>query len=202
MVFTTFLEPLGFELREAVNGQEGLATAIDWQPDLIIVDLRMPVMDGYEMTQRLRALPTFQTIPILASSANVFELNHQQSQAVGCNDFLLRPVQLSLLLNQLQHHLNLVWIYAAPQGDSDPRTSANRATLDTARAAWIVPPQSELTILYEAARAGDLDLVTQEAEQMAQQQPQYYRFAQQMLQWAGEFDVEAILNLIEDAQTD
>lgn len=78
-IIINLLEPLGFEIREVTNGQEGLEEVVRFQPDLIIVDLVMPVMDGFEMTRRLRKLPDYQAIPVIASSASVFNFDRQKS---------------------------------------------------------------------------------------------------------------------------
>jgi CheY-like chemotaxis protein len=110
-VVLDLLKPLGFSLIEAEEGQDGLSKAKEHQPDLIITDLAMPVMDGLEMTRSLREWDEFKDIPIIASSAFVFNYDRQQSQEAGCDDFLPKPVQATELFDLLQHHLNLIWVY-------------------------------------------------------------------------------------------
>jgi CheY-like chemotaxis protein len=73
------LKPIGFEVIEAANGQEGIEKATQLKPDLIITNLTMPVMDGLEMTQRLRRLPDCQDALVIASSASVFEIDRQKA---------------------------------------------------------------------------------------------------------------------------
>ena len=114
-VLIDLLEPLGFELTEAANGQEAIERAIQWQPDLIISDLVMPVLDGFEMTRQLRQLPEFQAIPIIAISASVFDTEQQKCRDYGCDDFIPKPINSDDLLEKIGKYLHLSWIYEAPE---------------------------------------------------------------------------------------
>jgi len=105
------LEPLGFEIKQANDGREGLAKALAWQPDAIITDLVMPNMDGFELIRQLRHTPTLQDKVIIANSASVYEENKRKCIVVGSNAFLPKPIQTDDLLFQLQCHLSLQWIY-------------------------------------------------------------------------------------------
>ena len=78
-LLTNMLTPLGFDVQEAVNGQNGLEKTIQFEPHLILIDLRMPVMDGFETIRRIRELPTGQDIVIITISATVFENKQQKS---------------------------------------------------------------------------------------------------------------------------
>ena len=91
-VIVNMLEPLGFEVLEAIDGLDGLAKAQAFQPDCVILDLVMPGMDGFEVTRHLRTLPELTGVVAIAISASVFDFDRQQSQAVGCDDFLPKPV--------------------------------------------------------------------------------------------------------------
>ncbi|WP_442948689.1 ATP-binding protein [Nostoc sp.] len=110
-IVINLLEPIGFEVFEASNGEEGLEKATEIQPDLIITDLTMPVMDGLTMTKHLRQLVELQNVVIIASSASVFGIDRQKALDIGCNDFLPKPIQADELLRQLQTQLQLTWIY-------------------------------------------------------------------------------------------
>ncbi|MEP0785099.1 PAS domain-containing hybrid sensor histidine kinase/response regulator [Coleofasciculus sp. FACHB-129] len=191
-VIVNLLEPLGFELMEAVNGQEGYEKAVEWQPDLIITDLVMPVLGGLEMTQKVRSLPEFQNTAIIASSASVFNFDRQQSQQAGCNDFLPKPVQSNELLEQCRQYLGLTWIYE--MNHTQAQRSGN--TPASASSALIAPTFEELKALYAAARIGDIDSVEQEAHRLAQLNVQYQPFAQQLLQFVQAMDDEAIFKFV------
>ena len=100
-----------FELEQAADGQQGLEKALEFQPDLILADLVMPVMDGYEMTRQIRHLKELNNTIIIAISANAFTVDRHQSLEAGCNDFLPKPFNAEDLLEKIQRYLNLSWIY-------------------------------------------------------------------------------------------
>ncbi|WP_235526504.1 hybrid sensor histidine kinase/response regulator [Nostoc piscinale] len=110
-VLVNILEPLGFEILEASDGLDCLNKIPNFQPDLIFMDLVMTGMDGFEATRRLRLLPNFKEVVVIAVSASVFEFNQQESRKVGCDNFLAKPIQKSELLEKLQVHLKLAWVY-------------------------------------------------------------------------------------------
>lgn len=188
-VVVQLLSPLGFTLIEAENGAEGIECAILYDPDLIITDLLMPVMDGFEMTRQLRALPTFQTTQIIASSASVFQFNRQKSQSAGCDDFLPKPIEVDALLEKLQQALNLEWIYnLASATPYDPAAITSESN--------VVPTADELTPIQAAAEIGHIAGIKQAAQQLKQRQPQYETFMNQILNLAEDLEYEAVLELI------
>ncbi len=105
------LAHLGFATLEASNGQEGFEIAREAHPHLIFVDLRMPILDGFEMVAQLRQQKELPRIPIVALSASVLESDRQKIFQAGCDDFLDKPLQLRSLLAKLEHHLQLQWLY-------------------------------------------------------------------------------------------
>jgi signal transduction histidine kinase/DNA-binding response OmpR family regulator len=192
-VIINLLKPMGFEMMEARHGQEGLEKAKEFQPDLIITDLLMPVMDGYEMTQTLRKLKQFQDTVIIASSASVFSIDRQKSREAGCNDFLPKPVQAQELLEQLQRYLGLEWISETPDNDE---LNAQTQDSSTQGGEMDIPPPEELSALYQAAKGGYIVRIEQEAHRIKQLNPKYTAFANSVLKLAEEFDDEAIANLV------
>ncbi|OUL20243.1 hybrid sensor histidine kinase/response regulator [Nostoc sp. RF31YmG] len=121
-VVVNLLEEIGFEMAEATDGQEGLEKALQFLPDLIITDLTMPVMDGFELTRRLRQMPEFGELVIIVSSASVFESDEHKSIGVGADDFLPKPVHADDLLEKLQKYLQIEWIYENVPGNSEHET--------------------------------------------------------------------------------
>ena len=186
-VIVNLLEPIGFKVIEAENGQEGLEKAKELQPSLIITDMSMPVMDGLEMTRHLRNFSEFKDTSIIASSASVFNLNRQEGKDAGCNDFLPKPLQAQELFDQLQHYLQLQWIYEA--------TNESSVQLQTAEE-MIIPPSAELVNLYKAAKSGYISDIKDEANRIKDIDTKYIPFAKKVLELAEEFDDEAIVNLI------
>ncbi len=191
LVVVHMLEPLGFKLAEAEDGQKGLDIALQMRPDLIITDVAMAVMDGLEMTRRLRQLPDFTTTPIIASPATLSQVDMQDSIDAGCSSFFPKPIEFTGLLAELQRHLELQWIYAAEPAVAPPVVSP--ATADT----LMVPPAAELAALYAAAQGGFISDIQQEAQRLKQLAPEYMAFANRILELSQQFDEEAILRLIE-----
>jgi signal transduction histidine kinase/DNA-binding response OmpR family regulator len=115
-VLVEILKPLGFEICEAGDGLEGLEKVHEFKPDLIITDLVMPVMDGFEFIRKIRKLPEFQLLPILAESASVLE-GYQAGEGMSCcNAFFSKPIRAKELLELLREHLGLTWIYKEQEG--------------------------------------------------------------------------------------
>jgi PAS domain S-box-containing protein len=107
LLIRRFLEPSGFLLREAVNGQEAIQQFQVWQPHLIFMDRRMPVMDGLEATRRIKALPGGRETIIIAVTAHAFEEERQEMLKAGCDDFIGKPFRQDDLLALLEKHLRL-----------------------------------------------------------------------------------------------
>ncbi len=105
----SYLEPLGFLIHEACNGQEALESSIQYKPDLIITDLIMPGMDGHGFLELLRASPQFSKIPVFVASASVDAVARDMTLAQGGDEFIGKPINLDTLLDLLQKHLNLSW---------------------------------------------------------------------------------------------
>jgi len=109
-ILSKLLVPLGFDIQEAENGEQCLEKAFGWQPDVILLDLFMPVMDGFETVRRLREHVDFKNTLIIAVSASAFDYHQHESLISGCDDFIAKPVQIEELLKCLQEHLKLSWI--------------------------------------------------------------------------------------------
>ncbi len=99
------LSQVGLEVFEAENGQKALLFAKKYQPDLILMDIRMPIMDGYEATSILKKNPSTRKIPIIALTATVLLKEQSQFQNLGFEGYLLKPIQIASLLNELSHYL-------------------------------------------------------------------------------------------------
>ncbi|WP_293354497.1 MULTISPECIES: hybrid sensor histidine kinase/response regulator [unclassified Microcoleus] len=158
-VLLNLLEPIGFTIIEASNGQEGLQQVLQTAPDLIITDLTMPVMDGFEFLHSLRSHRELQHHIVLVSSASVFESDRLNSIKAGGNNFLPKPIQAEILLEQVQKYLKLEWIYQDPKDEQ-------LWELDVAQE--IKPPSHAiLTQLAQLAKMGDLEGVMEVAQQIS-----------------------------------
>ncbi len=106
------LRPIGFVIKEACNGEEALNQLELSEPELILMDMKMPKMDGYEATKRIRAQAKYKTLPIIAVTANAFSEDRTKALALGCNDFLSKPFKNKELLQMIGGQLNIRYTYA------------------------------------------------------------------------------------------
>ncbi len=193
-VIVNLLEPLGFVLMEAVNGQEGLEKALAWHPELIITDIVMPILNAWDMVEKLRLQAQFSKLIVIASSANIFDFDQQQSHNYGCNDFLPKPVQSEQLLTQIQRHLGITWIYQA--GSEIVPALATENSPNNIVCEFMLPPKEELQNMWAAAIIGDIAAVAQEAQRLQQLDIKYLPFAATLLELTQNLDEEGILKLV------
>jgi hypothetical protein len=194
-VITNLLQPLGFNVVEATNGQEGLEKAIALKPDLVITDLLMPEMDGFELIQHLRHTPDIQDVKIIVSSASVFETDQHRSLEAGGNAFLSKPVQADELLHQLEFHLGLAWIYQQPQSE-EQRINSSGKTRDSPSDKLTPPSPDVLQELVTLASKGNFNGILKLAEQLEETDTNLIPFAHQLRQLARQFDEDLVLNFL------
>ncbi|MFG6485095.1 response regulator [Roseateles sp. BYS78W] len=96
------LEDAGFEVEWVTDGEQALAAAAARRPDIILMDLRMPVMDGYEATRRLKADPALRDVPVLAMSAQALPEEKARALAAGCSAHLGKPIDVARLAEQVR----------------------------------------------------------------------------------------------------
>jgi signal transduction histidine kinase/DNA-binding NarL/FixJ family response regulator len=120
------LAPLGFDLREAVNGQEAVNIFEQWKPHLIFMDIRMPVMDGLEATRQIKASESGAGTRIVVLTAHALEDERKEILSSGCDDFIRKPFTVYEILDALTRHLGVRFVY---EEESTP--AAERVSLDT-----------------------------------------------------------------------
>ncbi|MDZ8051883.1 MAG: ATP-binding protein [Aulosira sp. ZfuVER01] len=214
-VVISLLEEIGFVMSEATDGQEALEKALQFLPDLIITDLTMPVMDGFELTRRLRQMPEFQELVIIVSSASVFESDEHKSIGVGADDFLPKPVNADDLLVILQKYLQIEWLYESVPEKLDNETLTNTAqenisVVSVPQIDWIyesaqepknsdsivIPPET-LEQLLELTMRGNIKAIREQAQQLKNLDEKFLPFAEELLQLAKSFQIEKIKELIQ-----
>jgi CheY-like chemotaxis protein len=99
------LQRRGFEMLIAVDGEQGLAMAAAEHPDLILMDMSLPVVDGWEATRRLKAAPDTQGIPIIGLTAHAMAADRDKCLEAGCDDYDTKPVELPRLLEKVERLL-------------------------------------------------------------------------------------------------
>jgi PAS domain S-box-containing protein len=164
------LEPLGLELREAVNGQEAIEIWEDWEPHLIWMDMRMPVMDGHAATRRIKATTQGQATVIVALTASAFEEDRAMILSGGCDDFVRKPFREEEIFGMLTKHLGVRLLYeeegAPPTGvqTEDAEAPLTADALAALPAEWV-------TRLHQAATQLDADVILEMLEQIREQYP-------------------------------
>lgn len=96
------LKRRGYEVVMAVNGADGLAMANSEAPDLILMDMSLPVLDGWEATTSIKADPATESIPVIALTAHAMSGDREKALAAGCDDYDSKPIDLSRLLSKIQ----------------------------------------------------------------------------------------------------
>ena len=94
-----------YELDEAVNGEKALAAVAAQRPDLILMDIQLPIMDGYEATRRIKADPALRSIPVIAITSYAMGEDEKRARAAGCDDFVAKPYSPRLLLAKVREYL-------------------------------------------------------------------------------------------------
>ena len=187
-VISNLLSPIGFEVSEANDGEEGWEKILEVQPDLIVTDLLMPELDGFELIKRVRESENFKDLIIIVSSASVFETDQYRSLEAGANTFIAKPVQATELLQKLQQYLDLEWVYEANEAPLAIGSDTNEL---------ISPPATSMEILYELAMKGNFREIVNQAVLLEQIDPKYIPFAKRLHQMAKDFQDEEILRFIQ-----
>ncbi|MGB3262332.1 MAG: response regulator, partial [Microcoleus sp.] len=188
---------LGFEIAEARNGQECLCKAVEFKPDVILMDLRMPVMDGLETARRLRQLPEFKDVVLIALSASVFESARQESLLAGCNDFVPKPIEANHFLERLRVHLGLEWIYEESAESKKCKTSILSPASEIPACSALLPAASEsVAKLLKLAAMGDIEDFFQEIAKLESLEPKLMPFATKLHQLAKGFQLKQIRSIL------
>lgn len=195
-VLSNLLEPLGFSIHHATNGQIALEMMKQQIPDLVIVDLSMPVMDGFELLEQMRNAAQYKQIPILVSSASVSPKDQRMSLAAGSNGFLAKPLQMQELFDALMQNLPIQWVYEEDGGQSQGK-------VDWAEMENVVkPPIEMLQPLLASIQVGRVKAFCQAIRQCCQHEAQYLDFFAPLLQLAQQFELERIETILEQVITE
>ena len=104
-IIRDMLAPTDYEITEAENGEQALAAVTKQRPDLILMDIQLPIMDGYTATRHIKADPTLRSIPIIALTAHVMSGDEEKAKAAACDDYLSKPIDEDLLYAKLRTFL-------------------------------------------------------------------------------------------------
>lgn len=182
-VLVHMLTPLGFCLEEAEDGFSCLEKVDDFQPHVVLMDLRMPRIDGLETTRRLHQLPDWQHLPVIMISASTYQQDIEITRRAGCVGFLSKPVNRQLLLNVLAEHLPLAWDYVATANHALPQQPCKGLPLS---------PQQREQLGYFTNR-GDIASITHYLQNLLEQ-PDCPNMVYELLELAESFNLKEIRN--------
>jgi CheY-like chemotaxis protein len=137
IVYSTILRHFGYRVMEALNGEEGIATARTERPDLILMDISIPIIDGWEATQVLKHDPETRQIPIIALTAHALASDRERAMQVGCDGYLAKPCEPRAVVAEVQRFLGhptgqdgggATGSPSAAGGDPSPRLTSAPAT--------------------------------------------------------------------------
>jgi PAS domain S-box-containing protein len=188
------LASIGFEVREAQNGQEAIEVWRSWEPHLIVMDMRMPVMDGYEATKQIKSHLRGQATAIIALTASAFEEDRSMVLEAGCDDFIRKPLQKDQLLEKIGQHLGAVYIY---EEESSPKSGASQKTekivLSTDLRELLAQMSPEwVAELHSAASQGSDDIILELLDMVP---PENSRLAEVIADLAKNFQFDKIMKL-------
>lgn len=192
-VLSNLLEPLGFTILEAENGREALVVLGNQSPDVVITDLAMPVMDGFEFLKKVRHAEEFKGTNVIVSSASVSQSDRQMALSHGGNAFLPKPIVTTTLFQTLAEQLKLEWIY-----QSSPDQRALTESLPIEAVEPMVPPHSVLEELLSLAEGNRVKDLRSRLEDLQSTNKVYLEFATHLLSLAQDFKTEEIEGLLQD----
>ncbi len=178
---------LGFLILEASDGQEAVKLASSMVPDLVIMDLVMPRLNGFEAVTEMKKNPALANTKMIAFSANVFERNQKRSLDGGFDDFVPKPVNITALLSVVARQLNLQWTFATENQLQTVSEIAGNPDMNDQ-----LPPGKELEILMENAMKGDIQGILDTLNEIERDYPDTIAFVRQVRKWAGEFNMGRI----------
>jgi CheY-like chemotaxis protein len=200
------LSPLGVDVLEATSGQEALDKTHQFSPDAILVDLVMPQMSGLDFVRQIRQETSFKDTVIIITSSHVFDGDQQESLAAGCNAFVPKPIQIEVLLAQLQKFLQLEWLYdtqdhektVSIRGLAPPkkRLPSDSWHLDSIEA-LVPPPPEEIAKLFELAQLGDIAAIREQAERLERMDEKFKPFAAELYSLVSGFQVNQLCQFLE-----
>ncbi|MEJ1356514.1 MAG: response regulator [Candidatus Sedimenticola sp. (ex Thyasira tokunagai)] len=170
ILLMTLLTEAGFEVREAENGKQAIALFRQWQPHFIWMDMRMPVMDGYEATTKIRLLPGGEEVKIVALTASAFKEQRNKIMASGCNEMVYKPFRVDDIFGSIQQHLGVRFIYEEEAGSVFSTTEQATDIGEATRMAALLPDPL-FNDLKQAAINLDIEESYEALERIAETEP-------------------------------
>jgi signal transduction histidine kinase/ActR/RegA family two-component response regulator len=188
-LLVNILTPLGFATEQAASGGECVSRHLTCRPDLILMDLAMPGMDGWEASRIIRNVHGSQ-VPIVIVSANAYDKALENPAGIAAEDFVVKPVNVAELLDRIGCRLQLEWV-----------TQARPTARPEAPTPMRFPPADRLEALRSQLGMGYVRGVHRQLDEIGALGPQYQAFTETMRGYAARFDLEAMSRLLEHGES-
>ncbi|MGB0909540.1 MAG: MHYT domain-containing protein [Nitrospirales bacterium] len=196
MFLYDLLSPLGFEVSEAIDGEDCLKKIQAASPDIVLMDLRMPKMNGLDATRQIRQSTGLEQVIILAISASSFEHNRKECTEAGANGFLSKPFRINRLLELFRDHLHLELQYEA----TDECAVSAAPQVEGVGATIVIPSNDELNLLLNLAMRGDIKNLLYEVNRLETSMPQLAMFMEQVKTFAKNFQVKKLCQYLTETK--
>ena len=189
-LLSQLLETVGFPTREVVNGAEAVRMVHEWKPQVVLMDMTMPVMDGYEATRKIKASPDIKNTAIIAVTASAFEEDKQRIFAAGADGYLSKPFKEAELFENIGRLTGTEYLYEETGGgEKTPETTDDTALMRKTVAA--LPPDL-VDQLRDAVEGADIDRLKELVAQLATDHP---TLAQRIQEMASRYEYDALIEL-------
>ncbi len=185
------LSQLGFQVVCAAGGRDAVSKTVQDRPDLILMDLIMPEVSGFEAAKRIRAMPGFERIPVIAVSASHIDTGRQEAEKNGFNAYLPKPIDERKLIETVGTLLNLTWVHDQPAA-GDRRKGDMPVPAD-----MVPPPPDTLKTIHDLAMLGKMKPIRAAADQLKTMDAAYAPFAERLKLLAKSFEDKEIAAMME-----
>jgi PAS domain S-box-containing protein len=190
------LEQFGFEIQEATNGQEAIDSWLNWDPHLIWMDMRMPVMNGREATRHIKSKPGGKSVVIIALTATAFDEDREQILLDGCDDFVRKPFHKNEIFDKLIKYLNVQFLYGEEPAQTTEADQSDTAILSEGIETLAIQSPEWINELRQASQRADIYRIMELIGQIREQDPD---LANVLADFTERYEYQKILNLIQDA---
>jgi len=193
-VAVSLLQLVGFETIEAINGEDAIEKFEEYKPNLILMDMRMPVMDGYEATRRIKSMENGQHTPIIALTASTFEEERGKIESLNMQGYIRKPFRESELFSTIGQVLGIKYIY-----ENDIPISMNKNIMDSKTIADDIAslPENIVTKMLEAVSVADIDLLIKLIDSIESSDPEIAKYLKTL---ALNYDYEKIQQILNNKE--
>lgn len=184
------LEPLGFEIQEAENGEQAIKIWESWEPHLIFMDMRMPIMNGYEATKKIKATTKGQAAVIIALTASALNDERSVILSAGCDDFIRKPFQEQEIFDTLIKHLGVRYVYS--NTPSNDKKNVQNFCKKLTKQDLIVMSNEWVKQIYQAATGGNDERILQLINEIPQE---HMVLAEVLRQLTDDFRFDEIMEI-------